>query len=164
MLPKITIYILFVFDHTMSILVLLESGLHCMISGMLDMDQRSVLMHLLQLIEDIWTNFGICYLLGTKRQQCKSLLFFIYYLFCVICDKITLAVSRHCNKAARVTRGLELGNQNYVFHFRVVITVITVVDEGKRLGDGSAKLIPKAFIEFSLNIDIAWQVRVVVGK
>jgi hypothetical protein len=52
---------------------------------MLSMDQRSVLMHLLQLIEDIWTNFGICYLLGTKRQQCKSLLFFLFFLIFVLC-------------------------------------------------------------------------------
>jgi hypothetical protein len=50
MLYKITIHIPLIFDSTMSILVLLESGCYFMTSGMLNIDQRSVLMYLLQLI------------------------------------------------------------------------------------------------------------------
>jgi hypothetical protein len=45
MLPKINIHILLIIDPTMSVLVSLELGFHFMTyTGMLDMDQRSVLM------------------------------------------------------------------------------------------------------------------------
>jgi hypothetical protein len=50
MLSKITIHISLVFDPTMSILVLLESGCLFMIAGMPDIDQTSVRVYLLQLL------------------------------------------------------------------------------------------------------------------
>jgi hypothetical protein len=40
MFPKIFVHILLVFDTTISVLVLLESGFYFMTSGMLDIDHR----------------------------------------------------------------------------------------------------------------------------